>query len=163
MNASLSSLLIQQERKDPESTYLCGQFGQVSYAETLLLVRQLGQLLTLSKRIARTRSVGISTETPEYVAYTVWAAIFADISIVFLPHCRNPDVMRRAMKEASVEVLLTDEPALLQEPWCLDLKELLRRALSGGGRLGEDTEVGDEERRYGDSRIRSGGRRMVAA
>lgn len=131
MNASLSSLLIQQERKDPERTYLCGQFGQVSYGETLTLARQLGQLLALSRRIAGKRSVGISTETPEYVAYIVWAAIFTDISIVFLPHCRNPDVMRRAMKEASVEVLLTDEPALLQESWGLDLKDILGRVLSG--------------------------------
>jgi acyl-coenzyme A synthetase/AMP-(fatty) acid ligase len=136
VNVSLSSLLIQQERKGPESTYLCGQFGQVSYGETLFLVRQLGQLLALSRRIARTRSVGISTESPEYVAYAVWATIFADISIVFLPHCRNPDVMRRAMKEASVEVLLTDEPVLLQEPWCLDLNDMLRRVSSGGSQLG---------------------------
>jgi len=136
VHSSLSSLLIQQERKHPERTYLCGQFGQVSYGETLTLVRQLGQLLALSRRIAGKRSVGISTESPEYVAYTVWATIFADISIVFLPHCRNPDVMRRAMKETSVEVLLTDEPTLLQEPWCLDLKDILQRALSAGDRLG---------------------------
>ncbi|GMQ86815.1 MAG: hypothetical protein BMS9Abin08_0013 [Gammaproteobacteria bacterium] len=136
VNASLSSLLIQQERKDPERIYLCGQFGQVSYGYTLKLVRQLGQLLALSRRIAGKRSVGISTETPEYVAYTVWATIFADISIVFLPLCRNPDVMRRAMKEVSVEVLVTDEPVLLQEPWCLDLKDMLRRVLSGSSQLG---------------------------
>jgi len=137
VNASLSSLLIQQERKDPERTYLCGQFGSISYGETLTLVRHLAQRLVLSSPIAGRQVVGLSTEVPEHVAYTVWAAIFADISIAFLPYCRDPEVMQRAMKEASVEVLLSDEPALLQESWCLDLKELLRSALSGGGRLGE--------------------------
>jgi len=137
VNASLSSLLIQQERKDPERTYLCGQFGSISYGETLTLVRHLAQRLVLSSPIAGRQVVGLSTEVSEHVAYTVWAAIFADISIAFLPYCRDPEVMQRAMKEASVEVLLSDEPALLQESWCLDLKELLRSALSGGGRLGE--------------------------
>jgi acyl-coenzyme A synthetase/AMP-(fatty) acid ligase len=136
VNASLSSLLIRQERRGPERTYLCGHFGQVSYGETLTRVRQLGQFLALSKRIGRRRLVAISTESPETVAFTVWAAIFADTSIVFLPLCRDADVMRRAMQEASVEVLLTDEPVLLQESWCLDLKELLRRIMSGDGRLG---------------------------
>ncbi len=136
MNASLSHLLIQQERRDPERTYLRGQFGQVSYAETLTRVRQLSQLLALSDRIPSTRSVGVSTESPEYIAYIVWAAIFADISIVFMPLCRNPDVMRRAMKEASVEVLLSDEPVLLQKPWCLPLSDMLRRVWSGGDQPG---------------------------
>ena len=131
MNVSLSGLLIQQERKDPKRVYISGDFGRVSYGETLRQVRQLSKLLALSSRIAGRRSVGICTELPEYVVYTVWAAIFADISLVFLPLCRNPDAMRRAMKEASVEVLLTDEPVLLQQPWCLDLKDTLRRALSG--------------------------------
>ena len=136
MNVSLSDLLIQQERKDPERAYIGGYFGQVSYGETLILVRQLAQLLALSRRIAGRRSVGICTESPEYIVYTVWATIFADISIVFLPLCQNPDVIRRAMKEASVEVLLTDEPVLLQEPWSLNLKDVLRRALSGDSQPG---------------------------
>jgi acyl-coenzyme A synthetase/AMP-(fatty) acid ligase len=135
VNAPLSSLLLQQESKDPQRTYLCGHFGQISYAETLSRVRQLGALLALSRRIARRRSVAISTESPENAAYSVWAAIFADISIVFLPLCRDSEVMRRAMQEASVEVLLTDEPVLLQESWCLDLKGLLRRVSSGDGQL----------------------------
>ena len=125
MDLPLSSLLIQQERKHPERTYIRGHFGQVSYGETLILVRQLGQFLAASSHIARRRSVGISTESPELIAYTVWATIFADISLVFLPLCRNPDAMRLAMKEASVEVLLTDESILLQEPWCLNLKDIL--------------------------------------
>jgi acyl-CoA synthetase (AMP-forming)/AMP-acid ligase II len=136
VNVSLSSLLIQQERKDPERTYIRGCFGQVSYGETLMLVRQLAQLLILSSGIAGRRSVGICTESPEYIAYTVWATIFADISIVFLPFCQNPDVIRRAMKEASVEVVLTDEPVLLQEAWCLDLKDMLRRVLSADSQPG---------------------------
>jgi acyl-coenzyme A synthetase/AMP-(fatty) acid ligase len=135
VNAPLSSLLIQQERKDPERTYLYGYFGRISYAETLTRVRQLGAFLAVSKRIARSRSIAISTESPEYLAYSVWAAIFADISIVFLPPCRNPDVIRCAMAEAFVEVLLTDEPVLSQESWCLDLKELLRHLLSGDSQL----------------------------
>jgi acyl-coenzyme A synthetase/AMP-(fatty) acid ligase len=136
VNVSLSGLLIQQERKDPERTYFSGHFGQVSYGETLMQVRQLAQLLALSGRIASRQSVGICTESPDHVVYSVWAAIFADISLVFLPLCRNPDVMRRAMNEASVEVLLTDEPVLLQESWCLDLKDMLRRALSVGSKPG---------------------------
>ncbi|MDX2456252.1 MAG: class I adenylate-forming enzyme family protein [Gammaproteobacteria bacterium] len=136
VNMSLSGLLIQQERKDPERTYIGGYFGRVTYGETLMLARQLAQLLALSSHIAGRRSVGISTESPEYLAYTVWATIFADISIVFLPRCQNPEMMRRSMKEASVEVLLTDEPALLQESWCLDLKDMLRRALSGDNQPG---------------------------
>jgi len=136
VNASLSSLLIQQERKDPERTYLCGQFGSISYGATLTLVRHLAQRLVLYSPAAGRRVVGLSTEIPEHVAYIVWATIFADISIVFLPRCRDPVVMRRAMKEASVEVLLTDEPALLQELWCLDLKDIVRSALSGGGQPG---------------------------
>ena len=127
---ALSGLLIQQEKKDPKRVYISGRFGQVTCGETLRQARQLGKFLALSSRIAGRRSVGICTESPEYIAYTVWAAIFADISLVFLPLCQNPDMIRRAMKEASVEVLLTDEPVLLQEPWCLDLKDTLRRALS---------------------------------
>ena len=127
---SLSDLLIQQEKKEPERTYIGGSFGQVSYGETLVQVRQLARLLALSSHTAGKRSVGICTGSPEYIVYTVWAAIFADISLVFLPLCQNPDVIRRAMKEASVDVLLTDKPVLLQEPWCLDLKDTLRRALS---------------------------------
>jgi acyl-coenzyme A synthetase/AMP-(fatty) acid ligase len=141
VSASLSSLLIQQERKDPERTYLCGQFGSISYGATLTLVRHLAQRLVLSSPVAGRRVVGLSTEVPEHVAYTVWATIFADISIAFLPYCRDPKVMQRAMKEASVEVLLTDEPALLQESWCLDLKELLRSALSVGDQLEASVKV----------------------
>lgn len=49
--------------------------------------------------------------------------------------------MRRAMEEACVDVLLTDEPALLQESWCLDLKDLLRRILSGDSRLGASAKI----------------------
>jgi acyl-coenzyme A synthetase/AMP-(fatty) acid ligase len=136
VNVTLSGLLIQQESRDPNRTYIGGYFGQVSYGETLVLVRQLAQLLASSSYIAGRRTVGICTESPEYIAYIVWAAIFADISIVFLPRCQNPDMMRRAMQEASVEVLLTDEPGLLQEPWCLDLKAVLRRVVSGDGQPG---------------------------
>ena len=100
---SLSGLLIQQERKDPKRVYISGGFGQVSYGDTLRQVRQLSKLLALSIGISGRRSVGICTELPDYVVYTVWAAIFADISLVFLPRCQNPEGMRRAMKEASVE------------------------------------------------------------
>jgi acyl-coenzyme A synthetase/AMP-(fatty) acid ligase len=141
VNVALSGLLIQQEKKDPQRVYISGRFGQLTCGETLRQARQLGKLLALSSRIAARRSVGICTESPEYIVYTVWAAIFADISLVFLPLCQNPDVMRRAMKEASVEVLLTDEPVLLKEPWCLDLKDTLRRALSADNQQGAVAKV----------------------
>ena len=135
VDGSLSSLLIQQQGKDPDRTYLYGHFGQISYGETLTRVTQLAQLLASSARIARRQSFAISTESPEYLAYGLWAAIFADISIVFLPLCRDPEVVLSAMRETSVELLLTDEPVLLQESWSLDLKAMLRRVLSESGQL----------------------------
>lgn len=131
MSASLFSFLTRQERTDPERTYLHGDFGQISYGETLKLVRQLGHYLASFDCLSTRRSVGISTESPEYIACAAWAAILADMSIIFLPMCRNPELMRRAMEETSVEMLLTDEPALLQEAWCLDLKDIMQRILSG--------------------------------
>lgn len=125
----------------PERAYISGHFGQITYGETLIQARQLSKLLAISSRIDSGRSVGICTESPEFIVCTLWAAIFADISLVFLPLCRNPDVMRRTMNEASVDVLLTDEPVLLQESWCLDLKHLLRRALSGSSQPGATTKA----------------------
>ena len=136
MNAALSSLLVQQERNNLDRTYLSGQFGQLSYRETLTLIRQLTQFLASSDRINMKRSIGISTASPQYIAIAVWAAIFADISIVFLPLCRDPEVMRRAMEESSADMLLTDEPVLLQELWCQGLKEALRSNYPGDSRPG---------------------------
>lgn len=131
MDVSLTDLLRQQAKKNPEGTYIRGHFGKVSYGKTLSRARELGQFLALTSRIAGRRSVGICTESPEYIVYILWATIFADISLVFLPLCRDPDAMLSAMKEASVEVLLTDEPGLLPESWCLDLRDILQRDLSG--------------------------------
>jgi len=130
VDGSLSSLLIQQVRKDPDRAYLYGQFGRISYAEALTRVGQLARFMASSTRIARRHSVAISTESPDYLAYALWAAIFADISIVLLPLCRDADVMLSAMQETSAELLLTDEPVLLQESWCLDLKAILQRVLT---------------------------------
>jgi len=137
VDGSLSSLLIQQTRKDPDRTYLYGQFGRISYGVTLTRVRQLARFLASSTRIARPRKVAISTESPDYLVYGLWAAIFADISIVLLPLCRDPAVMRHAMQETAAELLLTDEPVLLQEPGCLDLKTMLQPVLSQDSQFGE--------------------------
>lgn len=132
MSTSLSSLLIDQERKDPGHTYLSGTFGKITYGEVLTLARKLGQFLASSGCVAKGRPVGISAESPQYIAFTVWAAILADISIAFMPVCRNRDMLRRAMEETSVEVLLTDDKVLLQEPWCIDFKEIMKRISSAG-------------------------------
>jgi acyl-coenzyme A synthetase/AMP-(fatty) acid ligase len=133
VNASLANLLIQQERKDPKRPYIRGQFGQVSYAEALRRVTLLSQLLASSGHVSDQRSIGISTQAPEAIVYTVWAGIFSGISVVFLPACSNPQMMRGAMQQAAVDALLTDDPALLQQPWCLDLREVLQPVLSGQG------------------------------
>ena len=108
MDVSLTDLLRQQAKNNPERTYIRGYFGKVSYGKTLRQARELGQFLALSSRIAGSGSVGICTESPDYIVYTLWATIFVDISLVFLPLCRDPDVMLSAMKEASVEVVHLD-------------------------------------------------------
>ena len=131
VDVSLTDLLRQQAENNPERAYIRGYFGKVSYGKVFRLARGLSQFLALSSRIASRGSVGICTESPEYIVYTLWATIFADISLVFLPVCRDPVVMLGAMEEASVEVLLTDEPVLLRESWCLDLEDILRRDLPG--------------------------------
>ena len=97
VDGTLASLLIQQAGKDPGRSYLYGHFGRISYGETLTRVRQLAQYLASSAGIARRQSVAVSTETPEYLAYALWAATFADISIVLLPLCRDAQVMLPAI------------------------------------------------------------------
>ena len=147
----LSTLLIQQESKNPQRTYLRGQFGELCYGDALELIRKLARLLAVSERVARRRSLAISAEAAEYVAYTVWAAIFADISTVFLPLCRDPDVMRCAMREAAVEVLFTDDPVLSQEAWCVDLGDILRRVSSASGHRGTPTPALPAEPSHSDA------------
>jgi non-ribosomal peptide synthetase component F len=130
VDVSLSGFLGEQEKRNPDRTYISGYFGQLSYRETLMSARRLSQHLALSNRIASSRSVGICTESPEYIVPAVWAAIFVDIDLVFLPYCRDPDVMFSTMKETSVAVLLTDMPSLLEKSWCLDVADMIQCDLS---------------------------------
>ena len=153
VDRTLASLLIQQAGKDPGRSYLYGHFGRISYGETLTRVRQLAQCLASSDGMARRQSVAVSTETPEYLAYALWAAAFADISIVLLPLCRDAQVMLSAMQETAVDVLLTDEPQLLQESWCQDLKALLRRCVSEDGQTEVSAETLPAASRDGEAGI----------
>ena len=131
VDGSLSSLLIQQERKDPDRTYLYGHFGQISYGETLTRVTQLAQLLA-SSAASPGGSHSLSAQNRLNILPTAYGRRSSLTSAwYFLPLCRDPEVVLSAMRKTSVELLLTDEPVLLQESWCLDLKHYVAARLVG--------------------------------
>ena len=71
--------------------------------------------------------LGVSTSDPARLQHIVWACIIADVSLAFLPACRNPDEMQRTMREAGARILLTDIAELSKLPWTVSFEACDRR------------------------------------
>ena len=127
MPRTLRELLEQVSRRHPDRTCFRTATRAASYRDALDESRRQARFISSELRASNSVPLGVSTSDPARLLHVVWACIIADVSLAFLPSCRNPDEMQRMMREVGARILLTDIAELSKRPWAVTSEALDRR------------------------------------
>ena len=127
MPPTLRELLEQAARRHPDRTCFRTATGAASYRDALDESCRQARFISSELRASSAVPLGVSASDPARLLHVVWACIIADVSLAFLPACRNPDEMQRMLREAGARILITDIAELSKCPWAVSFEAFDRR------------------------------------
>jgi acyl-CoA synthetase (AMP-forming)/AMP-acid ligase II len=125
MSADLVATLSELASSDPDRAYVIVGGKTMTYGEADSLFRDLAETISTRGWGGRNNRIAVSTNDSAALLFTVWACLYSDTSLVFVPRCEYEEAMRGAMDASGAGTLLTDIPCLEQETWVVSLRKLL--------------------------------------
>ncbi len=124
MPRTLREILEQAARRHPNRPCFRTAIQTSCYRDALNESHRLARFISNELQASSAVPIGVSASDPARLLHVVWACIIADVSLAFLPACRNPDEMQRMMHEAGARILLTDIAELSNLPWAANFEAL---------------------------------------
>ena len=137
MPRTLRELLDQTSRRHADRTCFRTATRTVSYRDALEESCRQAGFISGELRASSAVPLGVSGSDPARLLHVVWACLVADVSLAFVPPCRDPDEMQRMLRETGAHTLLTDIAELAHCPWAVSLEALDRR-LEGRAQTGSE-------------------------
>ena len=117
--ATLFQVLETRAARDGARLYLSVADVTQSYDQTLNGARRAAAAIDDNQWAGRHTPLAVNTSDPARLAQLIWACAYLDVSLAFMPDCQVGAEMYALMKTVGSRTLITDQPALLGEPWAV--------------------------------------------
>jgi acyl-coenzyme A synthetase/AMP-(fatty) acid ligase len=105
-------------------TYYCADGKNVTYGAMAKNARAIASRISSAPWVRLSAPLALSLSRPSGWVDATWACINAGVSLAFMPHCDDPQTMRRLLTEIDAPILVTDNDALASQSFAIHWNEL---------------------------------------